>query len=246
MRVFPKPLSAGAAVWSALLAFSTHASVVMTNTRVIYDGALREKAIQLTNQDDHPNLVQLWVDKGNAHSTVETADAPFVVTPQIFRMEAHAGQMVRLEFTGEDLPHDRESVFYLNFNQIPAIKSRDQNVNKLVLMFGNRLKLFYRPKGLPGSPDELLQRLSFTRKSNSASEHVQVDNPTPYHAVIRRASLEGGDKPCVLAAAVMIPPLSTAQWRVPADCMRRTDPVRLKLVLVNDFGGDTASDLPLH
>lgn len=245
MFLCTKSLLAAAVLSSALLSPLAQASVVMTGTRVIYPGEAREKTIQLTNEDDHPNLVQVWVDKGNARSTVETADAPFVVTPQIFRMEPHVGQMVRLVFTGEGLPQDRESVFYLNFSQIPAIKAKDQDANKLVLMFGNRLKLFYRPKGLPGRPEDLAGQMRFTRVSDSSGQHVQVDNPTAYHAVVRSASLQGTDKPCTLASAVMVPPLSQARWNLPAGCAD-AGTGQLKLVLVNDFGADAASDIQLR
>lgn len=39
----------------------TQASVVMTGTRIIYPEGTREKVLQLSNKDDHPNLVQLWM-----------------------------------------------------------------------------------------------------------------------------------------------------------------------------------------
>ncbi|ELN4703365.1 fimbria/pilus periplasmic chaperone, partial [Escherichia coli] len=77
-------------------AMPASASVIVTGTRVIYPADAREKSVQLTNQDAFPNVVQAWVDVNNPQSTPETADAPFMITPPMFRMEPKAGQTMRL------------------------------------------------------------------------------------------------------------------------------------------------------
>lgn len=51
------------------VSLSVQASVVMTGTRIIYPEGSREKVLQLSNKDDHPNLVQLWMDDGNNQSS---------------------------------------------------------------------------------------------------------------------------------------------------------------------------------
>lgn len=223
-------------------------SVVMTGTRVIYPGDAREQTVQLTNEDDHPNLVQMWVDRGHAHGTAAAADAdgPFIPMPGIFRMEPHAGQMVRLVFSGEALAQDRESVFLLNFSQVPAIEARHLHANKLVLVFSNRIKIFYRPGGLPGSPADLPGAMRFTRHAGGAARQVMVENPTAYHAVIHSAWVGEGEGQCVLASAVMVPPLAQASWDVPAGCRAYASAARLKMMLVNDFGAAIASEAPLQ
>jgi len=107
-------------------AMSSLASVVMTGTRVIYPGGAKERSIQFSNQDDAPSVVQVWIDSGNPDSTPETADAPFVVTPPVFRIEPKSGQTARLIFTGKDLPQDRESVFFTRCRfprSVPAMPS---------------------------------------------------------------------------------------------------------------------------
>ncbi|MEN2733548.1 fimbria/pilus periplasmic chaperone [Escherichia coli] len=43
-----------------------------------------------------------------------------MITPPIFRMDSKSGQTVRIVYTGESLPKDRESLFYLNVLDIPA------------------------------------------------------------------------------------------------------------------------------
>ena len=71
---------------STLISTVTTASVVMTGTRVIFPANQNEKTVQLKNKDNNPNIVQVWLDKGNESSTPETADAPIIANPQIFKM----------------------------------------------------------------------------------------------------------------------------------------------------------------
>jgi len=220
------------------------ASVTMVGTRVIYPGDAREVTVQFNNRDAHANLVQVWLDTGNDKSTIETADAPFAVTPQIFRMNAHTGQMVRIVFTGSDLPSDRETMFFLNFSQIPATRASSQGSNKLVLMFGSRLKLFYRPKGLSGSPAELPGKMTFARGEADGKPTLHVDNPTPWYAVVREAVLLDGTQQTVLARAAVIAPKSAVDWPLPAAGAARSG-ARLRLVLVNDHGSDTVTERAL-
>lgn len=231
-----------------LFASAAPASVVMTGTRVIYAANATEKTIQLTNNDDRPNLMQVWVDKGNPDSTIEKADAPFVVTPQVFRMESRNGQMVRLIFTGDDLPKDRESLFYLNFSQFPAVKVKDEgDTNKLVLMIRNRVKLFYRPAGLAGSPPgELPRQLVPRLHAGPGGASVQVDNPTPYYAVVRSAQWVTNGKTLSLGDAAIIPPLSHVAWSLPPGGAPHPSDDTLKLVLVNDYGGDITHEYSMQ
>lgn len=241
------PLLLAVALCAGWFSAGSDASVVMIGTRVIYNAGARDKTIQLTNNDDQPNLVQVWVDSGNPDSTPDNADAPFVATPQVFRMEPHVGQMVRLMFTGAELPQDRETVFYLNFKQVPAIKAKDADANRLVLMFGNRLKLFYRPKGLAGSPDDLPKKLTLTVHGSGESAYVQLDNPTPYHAVVRSARLKSeAGKDGLLADGVMVAPGASVQWRIPGSLAGANRFASVRLVLVNDYGADVATDIPLQ
>ncbi len=123
------------------------ASVVVTGTRVIYPGEAREKTVQLSNRDAFPNVVQAWVDIDAPDAPPDQADAPFLVNPAVFRMAPDSGQTLRIVYTGQGLPGDRESLFHLNVLQIPPRNSSHADRNQMLLMLRNRLKLFYRPAG---------------------------------------------------------------------------------------------------
>lgn len=207
---------------------SAFASVTMLGNRVIYPAEAREKTLQFTNDDAAPALIQIWLDVDNAKSTPETADAPFVASPQIFRMNAHSGQMVRLVYSGKGLPSDRESLFHLNFLQVPAVKQRDADKNKLMLLVSNRLKVFYRPEGLAGEANQVGKQLRIQRNGNL----LQVNNPTPYYASISYA--KSGNKSLHIEPADMIAPFSQVSWPIGSAFPKG----KLKLVLgvMNDYG----------
>ncbi|HGM5492591.1 TPA: molecular chaperone [Serratia fonticola] len=207
---------------------SAYASVTMLGNRVIYPAQAREKTLQFTNDDAIPALIQIWLDVDNARSTPETADAPFVASPQIFRMNAHSGQMVRLVYSGKGLPDDRESLFHLNFLQVPAVKESDTDKNKLVLLVSNRLKVFYRPEGLAGEANQVGKQLGIQRIGNQ----LQVSNPTPYYASISYA--KSGNKSLDIEPADMIAPFSQVNWPISSAFPKG----KLKLVLgvMNDYG----------
>ena len=120
------------------------ANVVITGTRVIYPADQKSINIQLSNVGDSPALVQAWLDKDNIKSNPNTESVPFVIAPPVTRVEAHSGQTLRVSFTGtENLPQDRESIFYFNLLDIPpkpSAESLQANPNYLQLAIRSRLR----------------------------------------------------------------------------------------------------------
>ncbi|MFW5386859.1 MULTISPECIES: molecular chaperone [unclassified Yersinia (in: enterobacteria)] len=221
----------------------TQASVVMTGTRIIYPEGTREKVIQLSNKDDHPNLVQLWMDDGNNQSSPSKSDVPFTLTPQIFRMEAQSGQVVRLSYVERHLPKDRESVFYLNFLQIPALKADKQTENKLVLIVNNRMKVFYRPAALKENVDTLGEKIRVTLDGTSGDK-IKISNPTGYYISLRDAKLVSDGKTISFATSEMFSPNSTTDLALPAGVKAKKGEV-LTLNVVNDYGTNISTNYHL-
>jgi fimbrial chaperone protein len=227
-----------------LMAAAASASVVITGTRVIYPGGAREKTVQLTNEDAFPNVVQAWVDINNPQSMPDQADAPFLVTPPMFRMEPKAGQSLRLIFTGQGLPQDRESVFYLNVLQIPPLNAANADQNQLLVMLRNRLKLFYRPSSIVGKPEDLAAQLHFSLRQLDSGWVVQVDNPTGYYASLASATLSVNGQELPLHSD-MVAPKSQASWPLDKHVSPPAGPARIHCLLVNDYGAhiDIARDI---
>lgn len=211
----------------------SYASVVVTGNRIIYPESAREKLVQFSNPDDAPYMIQIWTDINNPESTAETADGPFVATPQMFRVSAKSGQAVRLTYTGKTpLPKDKESVFYFNFLQIPSLKQSDDNKNKLALLITSRLKIFYRPNGLSGSPDKVANSLKFRLVNNA----IEVTNDSVYHASFGQAKIvdNQGNTLIEVPKTEMISPKSKGTWPL-SQSTQRND-LYVNYELINDYG----------
>ncbi|ANI30061.1 fimbrial chaperone protein [Yersinia entomophaga] len=214
------------------------ASVVMNGSRIIYSAGEKEHSVQLTNNDSFPNAIQVWLDSGDAQSTPDTGKAPFIVTPPFFRIEANAGQTLRLKYTGSGLPTDRESVFYLNFLQVPPVNKAEKN-NKMLVLMRNRIKVFYRPENIAGRVDQVPSALTFSLHQRGKDVVVTGKNPTGFYATIASAEVVGSGKKLNMKSE-MIAPMSQAEWVIPNSSAPSNATV--KFLLVNDFGGqDTGS-----
>lgn len=225
-----------------------HASVTMLGTRVIYPADAGEQALRFSNPDDHPNLVQVWIDDGRAGAAdTDALPSPFLVVPPVFRVEPRGGQVVRLSYVGMALPQDRESLFFLNFLQVPALKADSVGDNQLVLTVRSRMKLFYRPASLASEADAARapDALAFSIESTDTAASVVVHNASPYHVVVQQAALLVAGQEQVLTRATVISPFQQLRWplaRVPAD----VSSLRVQLRVVNDVGVEVLHDYPLR
>lgn len=166
----------------AVTAFASQAdaSVVIAGTRVIFPSSEREVTIQLTNDSKRPALVQAWLDDGDSRALPENIDVPFTLTPSIFRMEAGNGQTLRLVHTGEPLPADRESLFWLNVLEVPPKADATEARNRIQLAFRSRIKIMYRPAGLAGNVDDAPSQLDWRVVRIDGGYALEASNPTPF------------------------------------------------------------------
>ncbi|CAI1949926.1 Chaperone protein fimC precursor [Serratia fonticola] len=162
---------------TSLLAAPAVASIVITGTRVIYASDAKEVSVKLNNAGKQPVLIQSWIDRGDANAKPESIKVPFILTPPINRVEAGKGQTLRISYTGEALPMDKESVFWLNVLEIPAKNKASTAENFLQVAFRSRIKFFFRPIGLQGDANEAAKVVTWTGKGNS----LLASNPTPYY-----------------------------------------------------------------
>ncbi|WP_231566240.1 MULTISPECIES: molecular chaperone [unclassified Serratia (in: enterobacteria)] len=221
------------------------ASVVMLNTRVIYPAGSQSQTVQLTNNDNIPYVVQMWSDVNNPASTPDTADGPFVVVPALFRIEPKTGQSVRLVFTGKDLPQDRESVFYLNSVQIPPKNVAGAAENQMLVVLRNRIKIFYRPKGIAGSPEKVTEQLRFSLKQQAGQWVMAATNDSGFYAsFIKAAAVVGGKE--VPFKVDMVAPKSQVSWKLEKGAGSPAGAQKVKFTLVNDYGGHTSAEASLN
>ncbi|MCL1162081.1 molecular chaperone [Shewanella chilikensis] len=197
-----------------------YAGVVVGGTRVVYDGAKRETSISVNNPEKvNPYLIQSWVDEDNLHS----GKAPFIVTPPLFRLDAGQENILRIVYTGGQLPADRESVFWLNIKSVPSSSENDNN--QLLIAVKTRIKLFYRPVGLEGkAAAEAYKKLVFTQSEGN----LIVSNPTAYHVSLYSLTVDGEE----IEDAGMVAPKSDFSWLLPNKHV-----TQVRWQAINDFGG---------
>ncbi|MFZ1874528.1 MAG: molecular chaperone [Chania sp.] len=190
---------------SIIFPFAIRAAVQFDNTRVIFPSGEREVTIRLMNKGNEPALMQAWVDQGNPDTKPSEADAPFLVMPPIFRLDPKEAKNVRIIFAGEKLAQDRESLYWLNFLEIPSIP-KDSDANFIQFALRSRFKLLYRPVGLPGSLSEAVKQIKWSISKQKEGRYVlKGENPTPYHVSYKWLELSYGNKNYVVDLGMINP-----------------------------------------
>jgi P pilus assembly chaperone PapD len=184
---------------AALLVWNTQAVAGVTPevSRVVFDEGAVEQSLQLFNVNKYPVLVQAWIDDGNILALPQNSKAPIIALPPIFRMSPGDQMSLRLINSGNALPTDRESLFWLNLYEIPATPKRGAANEQIVTVtMRTQIKVFVRPEKLPVPPDELPKRLTFSLVHRAGKLALEIGNPTPYYATIAEVQLtiEGAQK----------------------------------------------------
>lgn len=183
-----------------------NANVLITGTRVVFPAKAGEVTVRLTNNNTKPALVEAWIDRGDPKATPDKVDTPFLITPPLFRMEPHKDQNLRILFTQQPLPTDRESLFWLNVLEVPPKPTGPQaeGKNYLQLAIRSRLKLFYRPEGL-GDPTDAPTKLSFKAVADGKGYDLAVHNPSPFYITIAAAQLQVAGKTYISNPGMVAP-----------------------------------------
>lgn len=233
------------ALWLAG-AIDARASVVIAGTRVIYNAGEPEATIKLSNEGKFPSLVQSWIDNGDAAAVPSTTNVPFTVTPPIARIDPAKGQTLRIVYTGEPLPTDKESVFWLNVLEVPPKPAAEEaDANKLQLAFRSRIKLFYRPADLKGSVEEAPAKITWrlTRTGNQTS--VEAHNPTPYYVSLILIEVHAGGSTATFDDGGMVGPGETRTFPLRGDVSAAPD-AKVHYSALNDYGGAVGGDAALQ
>lgn len=237
-----------AAVYVAAMSVSplVVAGVIIEGTRQIYPQQRREITVRLTNDDKKkPRLVQAWLDDGSPDQGPESSDVPFTLSPPVFRLDSGKSQAMRLSYTQQPLAQDRETLFWLNVLEVPPktdefdVAREDSDLNQLNFAFRIRTKVFFRPSGLAGKPDEAPGQLRWAVVQSARGSMLTVHNPTAYHVTFNEVALvmgTGKGARRVEAQAGMVAPgdsltlpVRQAVAVVPADA-------QVAFTYINDFG----------
>jgi len=228
---------AAAVLLSCLFAAPTsRANVLVTGTRVVFPAQPGEVTVRLTNENTRPALVEAWIDRGDPTSTPDKADTPFLITPPLFRMEPHQDQSLRILYTHEPLPVDRESLFWLNVLEVPPKPDKTASTSGNYLQFAirSRLKLFFRPAGL-GDPAKSPAQLVFKVVAEGNGYALAVHNPTPFYITLAKAGL-GTNGQAGTVDAGMVAPYSNLHLPLHGISQVPAVGAAVNFEVVNDYG----------
>ena len=237
--------AAACIAWFGHVVTPANASIVIGGTRVIYDANAPEVTVKLSNEGNAPALVQSWVDAGEIKSAPTDIKVPFTITPPIARIDPTKSQTLRVVYTGEPMPQDRESVFWLNVLEIPPKPSgTDADVNRIQLAFRSRIKLFYRPDHLAGTAGEAPEKLVWKLVKTEGKPAIESHNPTPFYVSLTEITVQSGKQRAVVDGGGMIGPGETHTFDLKGDVPNSTD-ARVHYTAINDYGGDATGELPV-
>lgn len=146
--------------------------------------------------------------------------------PPLFAMQGKKENTLRILDAGSSqLPQDRETLYWMNVKAIPSMDKSKLSDNTLQLAIISRIKLYYRPAGLPLAPDEAAEKLKFRRSAGS----LTLVNPTPYYLTV--TELNAGTR--VLENA-LVPPMGEASVPLPSGAGSN-----ITYRTINDYGALT-------
>ncbi|WP_457975879.1 fimbrial biogenesis chaperone [Enterobacter sp. SA197] len=215
---------------------SAQAGIQINATRVIYPASKKEVTLGITNEADTPRLLQMWIDSGNPDARPESAKIPFLVTPPISRIDPGKGQTLRIIFTGGVLPADRESVFWLNILEVqPKSGVSKENSDRIKFTVRSRLKVFYRPTGLPGSQGDAAAQLRWRLISQGKGYALECDNPTAWNVSFHDVRLKSASAVADAKQNGMCPAKGKKLFPVKEVMAPRSG--RVLFTTIDDYGG---------
>lgn len=228
-------LTAVCALTLCAWATPVRAGLVLQSTRLVISPDSRDTTLAIRNAGAGPVLAQSWLDDGNADRSPADMRVPFVLAPAVVRVDPDSGAVLRISYTREPLPADRESLFYLNVLETPPRDPNDSNV--LIFQFRSRIKVFFRPASLRPHVQAAPALLSWKLRGRA----LEVTNPTPYHVSFASVDLVAGDKRSALEGG-MVAPFDTARFALPPRAAKPAGPVSVRYEVITDYGGTTKAE----
>ncbi|EEE7362580.1 fimbria/pilus periplasmic chaperone [Salmonella enterica subsp. enterica serovar Berta] len=168
--------------------------VALGATRVIYPLNGNGVSLSVTNPQDIPVLV-----KSSVLDETMKKEAPFIITPPLFRLDGGQRNSLNITRTGGDYPADRESLNLICVQGIPpepdSVWGGDEKQGSdkkkvstsVQLIIGSCIRMFVRPESLTGNPVGVADKVSWkvTGKTLTAA------NPTPFYMNVSSLTFNG-------------------------------------------------------
>ncbi|KLW85418.1 hypothetical protein SP99_04580 [Enterobacter sp. BIDMC92] len=161
---------------------TANAAFILSGTRFIYEEGKKNISIEVTNTSKDTYGGQVWID----NSATDNTGVFMVPSPPFFKLDAGRKQVLRLMNVNSSLPNDRESLFYINVQEIPP-KPKQVDGSIIAIAMNTRVKLLYRPKSI------MKERLNAESQvmPEYKNGHLWLKNPTPYYFAITSVKVNG-------------------------------------------------------
>lgn len=200
------------------------AGIVLNTTRVVYPAQDKEAVLSVSNNNSSSILLQSWLE---ADGEVTQA-LPFVVVPPLVQLPSGGRQTVRVIHSGAAMPADRESLFWLNVQEIPQASERE---NVLQIGIRQRIKLFYRPGRLNEQVEQAPAQLRWSLAHGGV---LKVLNTGPYHVTLVDIQLTSGGRQVLHKKNSMLAPGQSADYELQEHAQARS--AQLNFSVINDHG----------
>ncbi|EJF21781.1 YehC [Citrobacter sp. A1] len=192
-----------------------------------------EVLVHLMNQGERSSLVQSWIDDGDTLLPPEKIQVPFLLTPPVVKVAGDSGQQLKIKKMPNSLPGNKESLFFLNVLDIPPNNPDSAGKNVLKFAMQNRIKLFYRPKGVSPVNKNTFQKLSMKRSGsiysikNDAANWITITEVKANNVKINNES-------------IMLAPLSGADV-----ALKSVNANQYKMTIIDDHGNYISDNVSL-
>jgi len=215
---------AAGVMFITLAGTSAHAGIVLSATRVIYPEQDKEATLSVHNNNKSEILLQSWIE------TAEEGEegSSFAIVPPLTRVSGGGRQTVRVIHSGAPMPVDRESMFWLNIQEIPQVAEHE---SALQIGIRQRIKLFYRPRALKSDPVEAPSQLRWNLQEQGK---LHVVNPGPYHVTLVNIEVSDRAANATKEKNVMLSPGQAAHFALQG--VAKDGAALLKFSSINDHG----------
>lgn len=158
-----------------LLSHQAMAAFSLNGTRFIYEEGKKNISFEVSNGAKETYGGQVWVD----NTTQNKDDVYMVPSPPFFKVKPEQKQIVRLMNVNPNLPKDRESLFWLNVQEVPP-KPENVEGSVLAIAMNTQVKLFYRPKALIEGRKDAEKKMTLVHEGG----RTLLKNPTAYYFAV--------------------------------------------------------------
>ena len=156
---------------------------------------------------------------------------------------------MRLLYTREPLPEDRESVFYLNLLEVPPKPQDADDSNFLQMAFRTRIKIFYRPVALNSvqKTEDAVHgvKWSLKRAADNKGYVLQAANPSPYFITVTEAGIVAAGNKIDSEDSHMLAPGAQHDFPLKDSKELPAGEVVVRFLTINDWGSAVETKTPL-